>query len=111
MTEFWIKQFDTLPALELDLLRGDGVPQNLTGCTARFLMRLRGQNDATVNAAATIVDAVNGIVRYDWVAGDTDTAGVYKGEVEVTTAGSQRVTFPSNGYITIRVLDDIANAA
>jgi hypothetical protein len=111
MTEFWIKQFDRLPSLELDLLRGDGTAQNLSGCTARFLMRLRGQNEVTVNAAMTVVDAVNGIVRYDWADGDTDVAGVYRGEVEVTTADGKRITFPSNGYVAVRVLDDIANAA
>ena len=46
--------------------------------------------------------------QYDWQSGDTDTAGMYFAEFEVTLSNSAVETYPNGGYIDIKVVEDIA---
>jgi hypothetical protein len=39
--------------------------------------------------------------------GDTDTAGLFEGEFEVTFPGGRIKTFPDPGLIPVRITDDI----
>mgnify|MGYP006407694959 FL=1 len=73
-------------------------------------MRVKPAGTVKVNgAAATIVgSAVNGRVRYDWTASNTDTADVYEGEFEVTYSGGKVQSFPGEEYIIINIGDDVA---
>ena len=48
-------------------------------------------------ASATIVTAASGIVRYDWGASDTATAGVMQLRFVVTFPSALPATFPSDG--------------
>lgn len=107
MTIFYLKQNDTSPAIRAQLADQNDVPINITGATVKFLMRL-GTASPKVNASATIIDAVSGIVRYDWQAADTDTNGNFSGEFEVTFSGGSVETFPNDGYFSIVITDDIA---
>lgn len=108
MSTFYIKQGDTSPELQATLKDAEGTAIDLTGASARFHMRLSGATATTVDAAATVVTAASGIVKYSWQAGDTDTVGRYEGEFEVTYADTSVETFPNTGYIPIRIRDDIA---
>jgi uncharacterized protein YfaS (alpha-2-macroglobulin family) len=47
---------------------------------------------------ATIHDAPNGVVRYSWGTDDTDEAGRYRAEFEVTYADGSVETFPNDGF-------------
>jgi len=104
---FYIKEGDTSPALRYTLAPA---PIDLTGATARFSMRVRGQITPMINrVAATIVSpTTGGVVQYDWQAGDTATAGFYDAEFEVTYADASVETFPNRGFIPVLIDGDIS---
>lgn len=108
MATFYIKQNDTSPALGATLKDGDGNAVDLSGATVRFHMRARGATTAKVDAAATVTGASTGEVSYAWIAADTDTAGKFQAEFEVTYADTTVETFPNNGYITVDIDGDLA---
>ena len=53
------------------------------------------------------MSAEDGIVSYSWGATDTDTAGLYMAEWEVTFAGGIPMTFPRNGHLDVNVEPDL----
>jgi hypothetical protein len=55
-----------------------------------------------------IINAATGIVEYRWATGDTDTANTYNAEVEVDWGAGVTQTFPSKGYFTIVINEDLA---
>ena len=74
---------DTAPSFSGTASVG-GVALDLTTATSvRFQMRPVGVFAFAVDAAATIVTAATGSVRYDWVAGDLSDAGDYVSRWEV----------------------------
>lgn len=105
---FNIKQNDTSPAIVATLQDANGTAIDLTGASVRFHMRAIGSNQTTVDAAATVVTPLSGIVRYAWDAADTDTVGSYQAEFEVTYADASVETFPNDGHIRVEITDDIA---
>lgn len=103
---FTIKQNDTAPSITATLYDADGVVVDLTGASVTFHMR---HKDGTVKVDAAAVVANNsGIVRYDWIAADTDTVGRYNAEFEVTYGDASIETFPNGRYLRINIKDDIA---
>ena len=104
---FRIKTNDTSPKLSVTLTDALGNLIGLAGCTARFHMKAFGASSLKIDAVADIEDAVNGIVEYSWQAGDTDTAGTYYGEIEVTYGDATVETFPNNGYFTVIIKEDL----
>ena len=104
---FYIKQNDTVPSIRATLQNGNGDPVDLINATVRFHMRAIGANNTTVDAAAVVVSAADGIVQYNWIADDTDTIGSYQAEFEVTYHDSTVETFPNDGYVRIEIIDDI----
>lgn len=107
MSTFYIKQNDTVPSIRATLKNGSGNAVDLASTTVRFHMRALGGTTAKVDAAASVINANTGIVQYDWDAADTDTVGSYQAEFEVTYSDSTVETFPNNGYILIKITDDI----
>jgi hypothetical protein len=94
----YIRQNDTLPAVRAELNTVTGDPAvatvvDLTAATVKFIMRQHGVSTATVDTAATVINASAGTVQYAWVAADTDTVGEYLCEFEVTDSGSDITTF------------------
>jgi hypothetical protein len=87
--------------------KSDGTPLDLSGATAIFLMY---DSDGTeiVNASAAIeAPTTDGILRYDWQAGDTDISGEFKAEFEVDYGAGDKITIPNQGYLIVRIYDDL----
>ena len=88
-----MKRDDLLPVVE-EVATSGGTTVNLTGATSpRFLMRLMSAADLStpkVDGVATIPTPSAGTLRYDWAGTDTDTAGIYSAEFEVTIGGKKR---------------------
>lgn len=105
---FQIKRGDTAPTFRAQCL-DDTTPVNLTTATSARLLMKSQNGDLIVAAPVTIEDQNTnpGWVHRAWVAGDTDTADAYRGEVEVTWSDGTVQTFPANGYVTILVLNDL----
>lgn len=106
MDTFTIKRNDTSPAIQKSLVDFAGAV-NLTGATVMFKM-VDTENAPKVNSAAEIVaPATDGVVRYLWEEGDTDTAGIFFAEFTVTFADGTEGTFPNAEYIKITVTRDL----
>lgn len=103
-----MKQNDRLPSLAVTAVQSDGTAYDLTGATVVFNMRAADTGTIKVNrSSATLVSGPAGTLRYDWGASDLDTVGDYLAEFEATISG-RKLTIPTNGYIPVRVVDDIA---
>lgn len=105
MTEtFFIKRGDTSPAIRY-LLQPSGV--NLAGSTVRFQMRERG-GAMTLNAPAVVtIPTGTPTVGYDWQSDNTAEAGQFEAEFEVTYADGTVETFPNNGFLNVRIAEDV----
>lgn len=42
-----------------------------------------------------------------WAAADVDTVGEFDGEWEVTYSSGLKLTFPSDGFLWVRILEDL----
>jgi hypothetical protein len=108
VSDFVIRKGDRLPELTATLNDSAGSAVNLTGSTVEFHMRSTAGGTPKVDAAATLVTPSAGTVKYVWATNDTDTAGSYYGEFEVTFGDGRKQSFPNPGYITISVTDELA---
>lgn len=107
-----MKKGDLVPVLTATLMQAVGtatpVPIDLTTATGvKFAMKKRGATANKVDAAATVVSAVAGTVKYQWVGTDTDTAGIYITEWQITWPTGKQ-TVPGSGYDLIQIDADIA---
>jgi hypothetical protein len=110
-----MKQFDTLPVLEVRCRYKDPL-EDLSasvglGTPVVFIMRNRRTPTATPvidRAPASVVSSTASVVtlRYEWNPGDCDVIGEYWGEFELDIGG-EPLTAPTQGYILVRVGDDL----
>ena len=109
---FEIKQYNLLPLLQVTLQDDDGTAIDLTGTTQKIYISDKKGNFILNGGVMTEVDYEAGQIRYTWVDGDTDLEGVYHAEVVVTyTASSKTLSFPTSGYLCIRILQSLAPEA
>lgn len=106
--EFYIKRGDTRPSIGGYCRDSLGNPVSLSGASVKFNMYIKG-SAPKVNASATIADQNSGRVRYDWSAEDTDTAGTYYAEFQVTFSSGKIETYPNDSFIIIHITEDVAN--
>lgn len=94
-------QNDTLPFLDFTIEK-DGVAVNLTSATVVFSMK----NDKGVRKidkqACSLVTPLSGICRYELQLGDTDTAGTFNGEIQITFPGGTKQTSFENIPVVIK---------
>ena len=89
---------DLLTSVYGQCLDGASLPIDITGQTITFYLADIATGTIKVNgAAAAIVTAATGQVRYDWTAPDIDTVGEYWGWFVRTTAG-KKAHHPGQGH-------------
>lgn len=110
-TDFTIKRRDQLPEIAATLTDAEGTIVNLGGATVRFILVNKADGTVAVDQPATIVNAPAGTVKYTWVAGDTDVAGTYNGEFEVTFIDGRAETFPNSKNIAIKIFADLGGVS
>jgi BppU N-terminal domain len=106
-TLFNIKTGDLSPPFRATLYQPSGTPQDLTGCAVRIHVR---KPDGTLHfdrAVSAIENALGGIVRYDWQAGDTTVSGRYTAEFQVTL-GASVATYPNDRNLVIVITPELA---
>ncbi len=104
---FTLKRGDTSPALVYTLIP---TTIDLTGATVKFQMRTRsGVTIKDVNA--TVVSVTDPpTLKYQWVSPDTDVADLYEAEFKVTYSDGKIETFPNEGFIQIRINEDVSDS-
>jgi len=90
---------DLQPSLQATLLNPDNTPADLTGASVVFTMMQQGA--VLFSNPATIVDAVNGVVLYCWLPGNTDYYGSCVGVFVVTYPSGLTRTFPVGAQLNI----------
>ena len=103
---FRIKRNDTSPNIEYYLKDSDGNKKDITGASVKFYMK-EPNDDIVIDADAIIVDASEGRVKYSWSVSDTDKAGSYYAEWEVTFDSGKIETWPNEGFIVVKIDEDI----
>src|SRR5581483_3923985 len=112
MSDFTLREGDTASPITATLTDSDGDPVDIAGATIAFLMFPVSGGEAKFAAAATNnqngdgSDGSKGTVSYQWVSGDTDTAGSFLASWTVTFAGGEIQTYPNNGYTLVTVSAD-----
>jgi len=109
MAEFFTVRNDT-KALTAQLFDTDGDAVDLTGATVTWTMTGPNGQPTKVHdgIAVTLTDDSTGKVSVPWTA--VTSAGTYKGQFTVVDSGALIETFPSNGYVLIRVSADLDEA-
>jgi hypothetical protein len=108
-----VKQNDTRPVYAVQLFDLFGTPKqkplNLTNATQiKFKMRKTGSPGAPkVDRNMTITDPLNGKAELVWLAADLDTVGTFDVEFEITWADLGVETVPNDGYLAVKVVDDL----
>lgn len=104
---FYLKQNDTAPSIRATLKDGSGNAIDLSNTTVRFHMKDLSGTIKIDASAQVITPATSGIVQYAWQSGDTDTAGSYYAEFEVTYSDNTVESFPNDGNIGILITKEL----
>ena len=103
---FYIKRNDTSPIFRVILKDGADAVVVVTGATVRFHM-FDEAKVLKVDAAAVINAGSAGDVQYEWIAADTDTAGFFDSEFEVTFSSGRIETFPNYSFQRVHIYEDL----
>lgn len=103
---FTIRQYDLSPSIRATLLDADGQVINLTGASVTLKLKLAGST-VVIERTMTVANAVQGIVQYDWVSGDTDVAGTYLINFKVIYDDGSPETFPNNDNQVLNIVPSL----
>lgn len=103
-----MKRNDTRPYIAVELVRGDGTtPAFAAGDTVRFSMRDRS-GSLKIDRATAVPSLGTNSVEYRWTAGDTDVAGDFEAEWEVTYQDGSIESFPGLGFDIVTIIGDLS---
>lgn len=107
--DFNIKQGDTRPSIEVQLLDENREPQDLqTAEGVDFHMKSVDTQEVVVDGSAVILNVDEAKVAYEWSSGDTDIPGRHEAEFEVLFPQQDNETFPNDGDIEVYITEEIA---
>lgn len=112
--DFMLRQNDTASTITAVLTDDDGNPVSIQGASVRFHMKPIEGGTTKVATAATNAqvgdgsDGSKGHVAYTWQAANTDTAGLFVAEWQVTFGGGAIQTFPNDRNLLVRITPQIA---
>ena len=95
---------DVGTTLTFILTDADGTAVSLTDGTPVFKVATAPSATLQIDGTCTVTNAAGGICTYALIAGDTDTAGLYEGEVQVTYTSGNIFTWKLDG---VRILEDL----
>ncbi len=115
---FTIKRDDTLPKIQVQCWDDEAktVKTDLTLATSvafhmmdREESGLASPNLKIESPAVIVAPPTDGIIEYLWNDGDgdTDVEGTFFAEFEVTWSPTSRTTYPNDGYIIVKIPDDL----
>lgn len=129
-SDYTIKTDDTRPEFAVIIRDQDGV-MDLSGvASTRLILKKQGTTVTGACSTLTIADAIDDglasaidpftgeewtleqlatecVVRYPWVAADTEDPGVYEGEIELTYGAGLIETVPNDGYFSVEFVQDL----
>lgn len=106
MPDYTLKQHDTYPPLVADLVDTDGAIDLSEAVSVRLLLRSKTLSIIT-DPVEIVVPETLGRIRYEWQPGDTDVAGVYRLEFEITWDVGVIETVPNDGYKELVIMEDL----
>lgn len=101
---FPMKKGDTQPALQVQILKPDGTPRDITTDIIVFNMGIPGQARKVTAGAVFKMSPTQGVCEYRWGGSDLDTAGV---EYRATFVLNGSDTYPKDGYILVAVEETV----
>jgi hypothetical protein len=101
-----IKRGDLLPTLKANLLDAANQPiTNLNLATSIFAVFKKPDN-SVLRRTCTLLDPALAKVEFVWQLGDTEPAGPWQVEFEISWPGGPQ-TVPSKGYVAFEVYPDL----
>jgi len=101
-----IKKGDYGQTLTFTVVESDGTTAvDLTSSTTLFKMARHRATTNKVSSACTLSDPTNGVCTYTVVSGDTDIAGTYKAELQITYSAPAKVLTAQ--LESIRIIADL----
>jgi hypothetical protein len=88
MSDLYYVENDTLPEVQCTYTDTDGNAIDITGYT----FEIHVQYAVPLSNAGVIVDAANGIFKFEWGSGDIQS-GTWNAEIQITDAGGKILTF------------------
>jgi hypothetical protein len=106
MTEISMRQGTTLPILQATVKDDNGDVIDLSTVTAVVFRMYNTDGVKIDNVDASVVSAVDGTIKYEWTAEDTDTVASYNAHFKLTFASGGIMIAPSRNTLNIEVWDD-----
>jgi len=105
MTTDRIKKGDTYP-YETQLLWADGSVIDLSTATkVEIILTPYGSTTPSLIGVCSIIDAQNGVVRYEWGVGETDVVGIYSLEFRITFNNGDVLTVPTDDDMFLWIME------
>ena len=108
---FVTKRHSRRPYLRLQVNDSDGNPFDFTGAVSvTFLMYTEAGVEKVDYAGVIESPPTLGILKYQWLAADVNTAGNFSAEFDVDWGAGETQTIPLDGVLRIRINEDLDNA-